>query len=219
MPSLRCLISALTQASGGDLLFRFLVQFSPAAGRAGHCRQTSLCGEHSPCSGHSGFAPHRGVCALPVCTAQAPGCSIRSGPCAACGSSLRGTPQSADSVAPACCAFPGPSSSGSQELDGRPLSGCDEPSPFHSPSLFLPAPVARVSPVFPSRRMSTIQNLRKSLDRSVCSVGGDAVSGAQFAPFPNSRLPTSGGDGPVRLRLALLWSFSVPVFCERLAHS
>ena len=43
MPSLRCLISTLTQAGRGDLLFRFLVQFNPAAGRAGHCRQISLC--------------------------------------------------------------------------------------------------------------------------------------------------------------------------------
>ena len=42
MPSLRCLISALTQAGGGDLLGS-LVQFSPAAGRAGRCRQMSLC--------------------------------------------------------------------------------------------------------------------------------------------------------------------------------
>ena len=41
--SLRCLISALRQAGGGDLLFRLLVQFSPAAGRAGRCRQISLC--------------------------------------------------------------------------------------------------------------------------------------------------------------------------------
>ena len=43
MPSLRCLVSALTQAGGGDVLFSSLVQFSPAAGRAGRCRQTSLC--------------------------------------------------------------------------------------------------------------------------------------------------------------------------------
>ena len=41
MPSLRCLISALTQEGGGDLLGS-LVQFSPAAGRVGRCRQMSL---------------------------------------------------------------------------------------------------------------------------------------------------------------------------------
>ena len=68
--------------------------------------------------------------------------------------------------------------------------------------------------------MSIIQNLRKSLDRNwrpVCSVGGDAFSGAEFAPFPSPLPPTSGGDGQVCHRLALLWSFSVPLFCEWLA--
>ena len=42
-----------------------------------------------------------------------------------------------------------------------------------------------------------------------------AVSGAEFAPFPSCLPPTSGRDGPVCRRLALLWSFSVPLFCER----
>ena len=66
--------------------------------------------------------------------------------------------------------------------------------------------------------MSIIQNLRKSLDRNwrpVCSVGGDASSWGRVCPFPLPLPPTSGGDGPVRSRLALLWSFSVPLFCER----
>ena len=104
------------------------MQFSPAAGRAGRCRQRSLCGEHSPCSGHTVFAPHRGVCAFPVYTAQAPGCSVWSGPCIECGSSFRVLHKSADSVAPAFCVFPGLSGSGSQRL-GRPLPGCGAPFP------------------------------------------------------------------------------------------
>ena len=57
--------------------------------------------------------------------------------------------------------------------------------------------------------------LRNSLDRNrgpVCSVGGGGFSGAEFAPFPTPLPPTSSGDG-----LALLWSFSVPLFCELLA--
>ena len=68
--------------------------------------------------------------------------------------------------------------------------------------------------------MATIQNLRESLVRNwrpVCSVRGDAVSGAEFAPFPSPLPPTSGRDGPVCRRLALLWSFSVPLFCEQSA--
>ena len=70
----------------------------------------------------------------------------------------------------------------------------------------------------PSWRMSTFQNLRESLVRNwrpVCSVGGDAVSGAEFAPFPSPCLLPPAGGGPVRSRLALLWDRSVlPLFCE-----
>ena len=62
----------------------------------------------------------------------------------------------------------------------------------------------------PSARHSS--GLRKSLDRKrgpVCSVGGGGFSGAEFAPFPFPLPPTSSRNGP-----ALLWSFSVSLFCE-----
>ena len=36
---------------------------------------TGMCGEFSQCLGHTGFAPPHGVCAVLVCTAEAPGCS------------------------------------------------------------------------------------------------------------------------------------------------
>ena len=55
--------------------------------------------------------------------------------------------------------------------------------------------------------MSIIQNLRKSLVRNwrpVCSAVGDAISGAEFAPFPSPLPPACGGDGPVCSRLAPL---------------
>ena len=57
---------------------------SPAAGRAGCCRQISLCGGSS----HSvpatlGLPLLMSVCALPVYAAQVPGCPIGSGPCVA----------------------------------------------------------------------------------------------------------------------------------------
>ena len=45
---------------------------------------------------------------------------------------------------------------------------------------------------------------------------GDAVLGAEFAPFPFP-LPPAGRAGPVRSRLALLWTCSDPLFCEWLA--
>ena len=43
-------------------------------------------------------------------------------------------------------------------------------------------------------------------------MGGGGFSGAEFAPFSSSLPPSSSGDGP-----ALLWSFSVPLFCKLLA--
>ena len=51
--------------------------FNCAAGREEHCKQniTGVCGECSQCLGHTGFAPIHGMCAFPVYTAQAPGCS------------------------------------------------------------------------------------------------------------------------------------------------
>ena len=83
------------------------------------------------------FRPHwvcplTGVCAFPVYTAQAPGCSIWSRPCAECGSSFWVLHKSADSVAPAFCVFPGLSSLGSQGL-GRPLPGRGAPFPSAAP--------------------------------------------------------------------------------------
>ena len=164
------------------------------------------------CSGHTGFALYRGVCAFPVYTAQALGCSIWSRPCVECSSSFRVLHQSANSVAPAFCVFPGLSGSGSQRL-GRTLPGCSAPFPSaaSSPgSQRLGCSFPRCSAPFPSA--APVHRLRKSLDRNrgpVCHVGGGGFFGAEFAPFPSPLPPTSSGDGP-----AVLWSFSVPLFCE-----
>ena len=133
MPSLRCLISALKQAGGGDLLFGFASSVQSCCGEGGALQtDIAVCGEHSPCSDHTGLAPYRGVCAFPIYTAQAPGCSIWSGPCVECGSSFRVLHKSADLIAPAFCAFPGLSGSGSRRL-GRPLPGCGAPFPSVAP--------------------------------------------------------------------------------------
>ena len=115
-------------------MFRFACSVVLRGGRALQTDVT-VCGEHSPCSGHTGFAPLTGVCAFPVYTAQAPGCSIWSGPCVACGSSFWALHKSVDSVGPAFCAFPSPRSSGSQELEGCMLLGCSAMSPLRGPSL------------------------------------------------------------------------------------
>ena len=66
--------------------------------------------------------------------------------------------------------------------------------------------------------MSTIQDLRRSLVRNWrpgCSVVGDAVLGAEPAPFPSSLPPASGGAGAVCSLRALLWTCSDPLFCEQ----
>ena len=78
---------------------------------------------------------------------------------------------------------------------GRSLTGALSPGAARLLPSAVPAPVpvrAGRVPVpcvstRPSRRMSTIQNLRKSLVRNwgpVCSAVGDAVLGAEPAPFP-----------------------------------
>ena len=112
--SLQCLISTLTQAGGGGLLFKFtgsVVVWGErgAADRYRWCVWVALT-VFQP----QWVCPHSWVCAFPIYTAQTPGCSIWSGHCVACGSSLQVFHKSTDSVGPAFCAFPSPSSSGSQ---------------------------------------------------------------------------------------------------------
>ena len=91
------------------------------------------------------------------------------------------------------------------------------PASVPARAVLVPAPCVLLRP---SWRMSTIQNLRGSLVRNwrpVCSAVGDAVLGAQPAPFPSPLPPASGGAGPARSRLVLPWTCSDPLFCERLA--
>ena len=112
-------------------------------------------------------------------------------------------------VAQAAGSLTGALSPGAARLLSSAVPAC-----FH-PRRLVPAPC--VSPR-PSQRMSPIQNLRRSLIRNwrpVCSAVGAAVLGAEPAPFP-APLPTaSGGAGPVCSLRALLWTCSVPLFCER----
>ena len=52
-----------------------LVQSCCGKGETLQTNITGMCGECSQCLGHTGFAPTHGVCAFPVCSAQALGCS------------------------------------------------------------------------------------------------------------------------------------------------
>ena len=116
--SLWCLISALTQAGGGGLLFRVAgsVLLRGGRGAADRCRwcvwgALAVFRPHWVC-------PGSWVCAFPVYTAQAPGCSIWSRPCVACGSSFRVLHKSIDSVGPAFCAFPTRAAQAARSLTG-----------------------------------------------------------------------------------------------------
>ena len=107
---------------------------------------TGLCGEHSQCSGHTGFNPAHG-CVLSYLHCS--GSRLLSRERALRGVDFPGLSRSdsgfrvfhkgAGSVGPAFCALPGPSSSGSQELDGRTLPGCSAPYSLHGLSLSFQA--------------------------------------------------------------------------------
>ena len=72
--SIQCLISTLTQGGEGGHLFRLTCSIVLEGGTL-PTNITGVCGVYSQCLGHTGFAPTHDVCAFPVYTAQAPGCS------------------------------------------------------------------------------------------------------------------------------------------------
>ena len=118
--------------------------------REGGALQTDIavCVEHSPCSGHTGFAPLTGVCAFPVYTAQAPSCSIWSMPCIACGYSFWVLHNSADSVAPAFCAFPGGAAQAARSLTGALSLGAARLLPSGAPASVSAGAIRVLAPVF-----------------------------------------------------------------------
>ena len=156
MPSLRCLVSALTQAGGGDLLFRFASSVQSCCGEGGALQaEVAVCGELSPCSGQ------------------------------------------------AACSFGGLSPGAARlfppQRGARAARGL-APSPLAQFAFSLRGPSAR-------RR----SGLRKSLDRNQgLFAGWEGVASLGLSlPLSPPLPPTSSGDGA-----ALLWSFSVPLFCE-----
>ena len=105
--SLQCLISTLTQAGGGGLLFRFASSM--------RCREEGRCFHPLRCSGSRLLHMER---ALRCVRFQ-----------------FSGTPQKRGLGCACVLCLPRPSSSGSQELDGRTLPGCSASSPLRGPSL------------------------------------------------------------------------------------
>ena len=132
--SLQCLISALTQGARVVSCSGSLVQSCCGEGGALQTEITGLCGELSPCSGHTGFAPLTGVCSPRLhCSGSRLLCMER----ALHGVRFQflGTPLKRGLGWACVLCLPRPSSSGCQELDGRTLPGCRAPYPLHCPSL------------------------------------------------------------------------------------
>ena len=153
-----------------------LVQLCCGEGGTLQANITGVCGECSQCLGHTGFAPTHGVCAFPVYSAQAPGCSA--GGLSKAGPGLRALPRSKPlrfrflgTPQRRFVPFPGQSSSGDQVLGECTLPSCD-------PSYHLPSPCRSIPWVHsrsavcllwgadlwlrPSWRMSTILDSRKT---------------------------------------------------------
>ena len=119
-----------------------LVQSSCGEGGALQADITGVCGEDPQCPATLGL-PRSRVCAFPVYTAQAPGCSIGSRPCVACGFSFQVPHKSADSVGPAFCAFPAQAAQAARSLTGAlsPVR-CTLPSAVHLLPSAVPASVS-----------------------------------------------------------------------------
>ena len=122
--------------------------FSGAAGREGCCGQMSLACVGSPRSVPAtlGLPLLTGVCFPRLhCSGSRLLSRERALRCvdfpglSRSDSGFRVLHRSADSVGPVFCAFPCPSSSGSQELDGCTLLGCSVPYPLRGPSISFPA--------------------------------------------------------------------------------
>ena len=119
-----------------------LVQSCCREGGALQTKVTGVCGEHSRCSGHTGFTPLTECVLSPSTLLRVQAALQRAGPV------LRALPRpkllrfrlwvlhkDADWVGPAFCAFPGWSNSGTQELDEHTLPGCRVPYCLRGPSL------------------------------------------------------------------------------------
>ena len=124
--------------SGGGLLFRFAGSVVVRGGRGAadrYCWLARVGSTHSVLDTLG--LPHSWVCAFPVYTAQAPGCSIWRVPCVACCSSFRVFHKSVDLVGPAFCAFPTGAAQAARSLTGAFSLGAGRLLPSVAPA---PAP-------------------------------------------------------------------------------
>ena len=219
MPSLRCLISALTQAGGGDLLFRFASSIQSCCGDGGALQaESAVCGEHSPCSGHTGFAPLTVFVLSPSTLLRLRAALYGAGP------ALSAVPVFGSSTKARVWLrlhfVPSPASAVQAARGlGALCQGAARLFPSQRATWAARGPgtlspdAARLFPPRPQRAPPVgSQEVFRQEPGPVCRVGGGGFSEAEFSPFPSPLPPSSSRDGA-----ALLWSFSVPLFCEPLA--
>ena len=163
-----------------------LVQLCCGEGGTLQTNITGVCGECSQCLGHTGFAPAHGMCAFPVCTAQAPGCSAgeesKAGPglCALPRSMplrFRYSTKAQTQLGLRFVPFPAQSSSGDQVLGERTLPRCGA-------SYHLPSPSCSVSWVAAGAPVSSVLCVSFGELISVCDPHGECQP---------SRIPRSLG--------------------------
>ena len=170
-------------------------RFSSVLLRGGRALQTDIavCGEHSPCSGHTGFAPYRGVCDFPSTLLRLLAALYGAGPVLSAVPVFRSSTKARTRlhlrfVSSPASAVQAARGLGSLSPDvARLFPLWPQPAPAVGCLRFGLFSGTGLSPRPSGWRMSTIQNLRNSLDRNqrpVCCVGGRGFSGAEFAPFP-----------------------------------
>ena len=142
-------------------------------------------------------------------------------PCAAHGSIPRVFHKSPEQkAAPAFCVFPVRAAQAARGLTGALSPGAARLLPSVVPvSSFRPCQsgACAFSPPRPQPQALPAP-VRRTLVRNwmpVCIAAGAAVLGSDPVPFPSPLPPASGGAGPVLSLRALLWTCSVPLFCER----
>ena len=179
-----------------------LVQWCCGEGGALQTDLTGLCGEHAQCSGHSGFDPTHRTCATLLRLQAA---LYGAGP------ALNAVPVFGFSTKAqtrlGLRSVPSPAGAAQTARSWtRALSpGAGAPSPLRSPSLSFCACGRRSgAPCVCSEELVSSRDPPGGCQPSrisgslwlepVCSLVGDAVSGAEFSPFPSPLPPASGRE-------------------------
>ena len=201
MPSLRCLVSALTQAGGGDLLLRFASSVQSCCGEGGALQaDVAVCGEHSPCPGHTGFAPLRGVCAFPSTLLRLPAALYGAGPALSAVPVFRSSTKARIRLRLSFVSSPASAARAARGLGTLSPGAVRFPARRAAKATgglgTLSPDEARVFPPWPQRRPPVgSPEVFGYKPRPVCSVGGGGFSGAEFAPCPSPCLLPPVGMG------------------------